>query len=423
MSSWSGADGGTVAKRIERVLATIPSVHNSLVVERYLKERRVNGVKPSTLATDVNALRGFCQHLGKKQVEKFTRDDFVAYLNDATRVRIWRNGDKDGRETITKRRVALGDSTLSQRKIVIRAFLRWLRGTDEYPPEVRGLKGRPINHDTIPTDALLSGEDLRALIQAHTDPRDKALISVLHDSGLRAAELCSLNIGSVEFDQYGAVLTLPKKAPGLKTGARRVRLHESVPYLHAWYETHPRKDDQRSALFYSMSRRAPMRRMTPNALWQFCRRAAKKADLGKDVHPHLFRHSAATERARLGWTEAMMRAFFGWARSSDMPSRYVHLAGQDYERMDLERRGLLKDGDHARPALAPLRCKVCKAENLPTATFCQLCRNPVSPAAEAELQRRREEEVSEAASKIALVRMRELVSEEVARIVGEKKLA
>jgi integrase/recombinase XerD len=54
---------------------------------------------------------------------------------------------------------------------------------------------------------------------------------------------------------------------------------------------------------------------------------AKIAKLPKELHPHLFRHTAATERARLGWNEAQMRAYFGWSKSTDMPSRYVHLAG------------------------------------------------------------------------------------------------
>jgi hypothetical protein len=118
-----------------------------------------------------------------------------------------------------------------------------------------------------------------------------------------------------------------------------------------------------------------------------------------------------------------MRAYFGWTRSSDMPAKYVHLAGLDYEDIELERRGKKGRGDRGRPALAPLTCKVCNAENLPTATFCQGCRNPVSPAAEAELQKRREAEVKEAASKIVLGGMRELISQEVAKALMSSKKA
>jgi hypothetical protein len=204
-----------------------------------------------------------------------------------------------------------------------------------------------------------------------------------------------LNIGSVVFDEYGAVLTLPRDGQNLKTGARRVRIHEAVPYLHAWYEAHPFKHDARAALFHTRSHRAPFVRMTSGALWTFVNKARLRAGIMKSLHPHLFRHSAATERARLGWTEGMMRAFFGWSRRSDMPSVYVHLAGGDYERMDLERRGLLKDGDRAKPALAGLACLACRTANVMTALFCKACRNPLTPEAEAAIAKQRADQIQE----------------------------
>jgi integrase/recombinase XerD len=428
----SSVNGQNWEARRERILDTIAHAKNRALVQRYLNERQANGVKASTLSNDANALRGFCDYLGNRPLESVTRDDITGYVNQASRERVWRSVANDGHETETRRMVHLGPYTIMNRKYVLRDFFRWLRGTEEFPPEVRNLKVRKPTRDAIPTRDVLNKDDMLKLLQAHPDARDKAMLAVLYESGLRAGEFCALNISSVEFDQYGAVLTLPKGAPGLKTGARRVRLYESVPYLHRWVEDHPHKDDPKAALFYSMSRRAPGVRMSPNALWQFVNRAGKTAGLRKESHPHLFRHSAATERARMGWTETMMRAFFGWTRSSDMPARYVHLAGLDYERMDLERRGKLAHGETSKPALAPLVCRVCRNENLPTAMFCQQCRNPVSPAAEAELDARRASEIKEAAARILASQnperpamdvarmMREQIAEEVQRVLAER---
>lgn len=382
-------------RRLERLLATFSNEQNRGVLRDQLEERRANGVKVSTLYTEANAIRGLCEYLGTKALGDVTRQDLVRYVNEASRERVWRNSSKNGEETVTRKRVGLGPRTLSQRRELIRGFYRRLRGTEEFPPEVRGLKsGRP-REDSIPTDQLLTRDETLRLLKAHPASRDKALLAVLSESGMRAGEICALNICNVEFDKHGSVLTLPRGVAGLKTGARRVRLYEATPFLQAWYETHPHKDDPKAALFYSMSRRAPMARMTPNALWQFVHRAGVTAGLKKEIHPHLFRHGAATERARLGWNEASMRAMFGWSRSSDMPSRYVHLAGLDYEKMELERRGLLKDEDRARPALAPLTCRVCRATNLATSYFCNACRNPLVPEAESELVRQREAEITQ----------------------------
>lgn len=408
-------------RRVEGILATIPHEGNRATLKRYLTERRANGIKTSTLGSDANALRGFCVHIGAKRLEDVTKEDVFAYATNAVSQRIWRSRKRDGSETVTHSKVRLGTSTLNLRKTILRDFFRWLRGTDEYPPEVKGLKVKRGDTDAIPTDQLLSRQDLQAMIQAHHESREKAIVAVLYESGLRASEFCSLNVGSVEFDEYGAVLTLPLGARGLKTGARRIRLFDSVAYLHAWYEAHPKKNDAKAPLFFTVSRRAPMARMTPSALWSFCVRAGERAGLKKDVHPHLFRHSAATERARLGWNEGQMRAFFGWSRTSDMPTRYVHLAGLDYEEIELERRGKKGLGNRGRPALYPLRCKVCNAENLPTATFCQRCRNPVSPTAETELKRKREEEIAEAAARIFATRQEDIIAEQVKRAMAEER--
>lgn len=387
-------------RRLDHALKTIADPAERALVEGYLAEKRANGIKLGTLANDALALRDLSNHLTArgKTLKAAAKEDLVGFFNVRERVRIWRAVKKDGTESVVERKVQVGEGRITRLKQTIRLFYKDQNGGDEYPPSVRGIRVPKADRDQIPTDELLTPEDIRQLLQKNPEARDKALLSVLYESGLRAGELCALNIGSVQFDDYGAVLMLPKKGAGLKTGARRVRLYnvESVPYLHAWFEHHPHKADPKAPLFYSMSRRAPGARMTPNALWQFVQRASKKAGLRKELHPHLFRHTAATERARAGWREAEMRAFFGWTRSSDMPATYVHLAGQDYEEMDLERRGLKAKGEPtARSGLAPRVCRVCKAENLSTALFCGNCRSPVSPKAEGELAQRRNEELAQ----------------------------
>lgn len=375
------------------ILDTIPSPGNRAIVLRYLDERQANAIKIPTLHNEANALRCFCQHIGDLPLVDVKREHIIAHVNVGSRERIWRTRRRDGTMAITKRTIQLNGSTLAARKVILKSFFKWFRGTDDYPPEVRGLKTTRPGGDFIPTDELVTRQDLQALLHHHINPQLRALLAVLYDGGLRAGEMCALNVGSVAFDDYGAVLTLPKGAAGLKTGARRIRIFEAVPYLQAWIEAHPNRADAKAALFFSNSRRAPMARMTGSALWAFCVSAGEKAKLKIHTNTHLFRHSCATEKARLGWTESQMRAFFGWSRSSSMPSYYVHLAGKDYEDMELERRGLLKTEDRRRPALAGISCRVCKHENLPTAMFCQACRNPVSPEAEAIVQARRQEEM------------------------------
>jgi integrase len=182
-------------------------------------------------------------------------------------MRLYRSRRVDGSATETRKAELLGARTLAQRKEVLKPFFRWLRGTDDKdPPETKGLKVKR-SEDHIPTDALITRDDLTTLLQAHTSAQDKARIAVLYESGFRAGEFTALNVGSVQFEEleggvWSAVPTLPKGVQGLKTGARRIRVFDSVDYLKARLNEHPFREDRNAPLWFTMSHRAPFARLT-----------------------------------------------------------------------------------------------------------------------------------------------------------------
>lgn len=114
--------------------------------------------------------------------------------------------------------------TLAQRKEVLKPFFRWLRGTDDKdPPETKGLKVKRIE-DHIPTDALITRDDLAALLQAHVDVQEKARIALLYESGFRAGEFCALNVGSVAFEELeGGAWSAVPRCPRACGASRRAR--------------------------------------------------------------------------------------------------------------------------------------------------------------------------------------------------------
>lgn len=81
--------------------------------------------------------------------------------------------------------------------------------------------------------------------------RDKALVSLLYESGFRIGELLSLMIKNIEFDEYGARVLIPEG----KTDMRKIRLVSSIPYLANWVENHPLKNDPESPLWVGVGTR------------------------------------------------------------------------------------------------------------------------------------------------------------------------
>lgn len=159
-----------------------------------------------------NTRRGFCLHLGGRGIREATRVDVIGYVNTAKSQRVWRNKCADGTGVESKRDEALSRRTLVQRKEILKLFFRWMRGTDDKdPPEAKGLKIKRTE-DHIPTDQLITRDDLTKLLQAHLDVHEKARIAVLYESGFRAGEFCALNIAA-----------LPSRSSNPARGARSGR--------------------------------------------------------------------------------------------------------------------------------------------------------------------------------------------------------
>ena len=90
----------------------------------------------------------------------------------------------------------------------------------------------------LPED-ILSQDEIVSLLEATIRIRDKAIISVLYESGCRVGELVGLRIKDVIFDDYGAVLRVNGK-----TGMRRVRIIKGVLSIEKQIAKHVKKKEK-----------------------------------------------------------------------------------------------------------------------------------------------------------------------------------
>ena len=269
-------------------------------------------------------------------------------------------------------------STVRDFKLTLRKFYKWLRNTEDFPEEVRWFKTH-IRYDAIknPED-MLTEEEVRRMIDACRNPRDRALISTLYESGCRIGELLPMRINQLKFDDYGARLLVNGK-----TGFRRVRVVSSAPYLTEWINKHPLKD--RSNAFLWINRELNM--MGYNSTISMLRRIAKRVNILKKVNPHNFRHSRASFLANY-LTEAQMKEYFGWVQGSDMASIYVHLSGRDVDKALLKVYGINKPEETQESIMKPKECLRCHKVNQATNKFCSRCGMPLDEETKAEVIRK-----------------------------------
>jgi integrase len=164
------------------------------------------------------------------------------------------------------------------------------------------------------------------------DKRDKAMLALLVETGLRAAELLALDITDIDLD---ACMLQVRSGKGRKP--RRVRFSSSTA----------------SAIDrYNRARRNAVRRPTEGPLWLSDRGArlgytglvrtlkGRAHDAGVvGFHIHRTRHTAAVRWMRSGGSETGLRAHAGWADNT-MIGRYVKTASEQLAAEEFDRLGL-----------------------------------------------------------------------------------
>lgn len=245
-------------------------------------------------------------------------------------------------------------------KILLRKFYKWLRKTKNYPKEVAWIKVVYKGARVKVPEQMLSENEVKRMIEVAKNDMEKALISLLYESGARAGEILGMRIKSVQFDNYGAVVYVNGK-----TGSRRIRVIGCVPYLQKWINKHPNPSPE-SWLWLNRSKNFMRYTTLERIIW----RLTKKAGISKKVHAHLFRHSRATFLAK-HMTEYQLKQHFGW-KDHRMPEVYVHLAGRDTDDALFKLHGIQTDSNNGLE-ITQKKCVRCKEINPCDNKLCYKC--------------------------------------------------
>jgi len=324
-------------------ISGLENKENIKLIEKFLKELFAEGVSEPRVIKYANHLKIIAEKIDKNFLE-VNKEDIINFLSNLEQSKY-------------------SEWTKKDYKVALKKFFRFL-GKEELMKDIKTTMRN--NRKKLPED-LLTKSEIKKMIETATHPRDKAMISVLYEGGLRIGELASLNIKNVVFDEYGAVI----KVRG-KTGERRVRIISSSSLLAKWIETHPRREDKNAPLLINLSTNYKNKGITYRGISMRIKEIAKKAGIDKKITPHLFRHSRATHLATV-LTEAEMNEYFGWVQGSDMPATYVHLSGRDVDDKMLKIYGLKREDKEKEEELKPKECPRCKYINGPTDRFCSRC--------------------------------------------------
>lgn len=327
---------------------------NKLAVMAHVTHLKAIGRKPGTIAKHLYELEKFLVAIGKIKVWHATKHDIEGAMAQINAL-------------------PLAEKTKLNIAIVIKVFYKHLLGEDRfYPRRVEWIRGtNPKQGNLLPED-LLSESDIIKMLETVKNPRNRAIIALLYDSGIRDGELLSLRRKDINLDSEPVHIMVDGK-----TGMRQIPILFSVSYLAQYINANVemKPDDPLWCRIGSQMYNAkPVNRQGISAM---LKRAAKRAGIPKRVYPHLFRHSRATYYANK-LTEPQLKKFFGWVPDSNMTETYVHLSGRDIDGAVLKANGI----DKVREQKTKLKWRVClrcRSRNTPDAVYCNMCAKRIDP--------------------------------------------
>ena len=192
--------------------------------------------------------------------------------------------------------------TCNQRLAAIKSYLWYAADVDVAVQSVAMSASRipPVKGPERVKETL--SEEALAAILAQPDPskrkgvRDRAMLVLLYDSGIRLSELVGLDVGDVFLDGEPRIYVTGKGSKERVVAITRATAAHIAANLSCMHGCDP---DPASPLFFTM-RSGAMRRMSPSnvqRIVQACADGARNtcADVPEKVHPHMFRRSRATE--------------------------------------------------------------------------------------------------------------------------------
>ena len=232
-------------------------------------ERRLSPHTSTAYAQDLAALADWCDAQGLA--------DWSAL--DAQHVRAFAARSHGG---------GLSPRSVQRRLSAVRSFFSFLirEGQTKNNPGVgiRAPKSARRLPQTLDVDQM--GRLLEVPVETPLDARDVALMELLYSSGLRLAELVSLDLAQLDLaDRTVRVLGKGSKTRIVPVGSK------ALGALRAWLKERPALARPDTAALFVGRNGA---RLGARAVQLRVAAAARRQGLAMGVHPHLFRHSFAT---------------------------------------------------------------------------------------------------------------------------------
>ena len=259
----------------------VQSMHsNDELLSGFIEAKQLEGCSPRTLKYYRCTINNLLLSGINKSIAAITTEDVRKYLTDYQKIN------------------DCSKSNLDNIRRILSSFFMWLENENYIlkSPVRRIHKIRT----TKPVKETIADESMEIMRDNVAHPRDLAIIDMLASTGIRAGELCRLNIADVNFESQECVV--------LGKGDK-----ERIVYFDARTKVHLQnylndRDDCNPALFVSLLK--PHKRLQISGVELRLRELGKELNIDK-VHPHKFRRTLATKAIDKGMPIEQVQTLLG----------------------------------------------------------------------------------------------------------------
>ncbi|RYJ51096.1 integrase [Flavobacterium petrolei] len=283
--------------KIEPLANLVPSPEAITQIEKFKQWMRSKRYSESTINTYSEVLKSFLVFYREKPVASINNEDVIIYNN----------------EYILKNK--LSASYQNQTVNAIKLFFMTVRETKIEVDKIH----RPKRAKLLPN--VLSKEEIKLILDAHSNIKHKMMLSLIYSCGLRCGELLALQ--PVHIDSQRNIVLL-KNAKGQKD--RIVPLSPKIlDMLREYYSLYKPK----KYLFEGQVAGVPY---DSRSLQQVLKQALHKVHLTKPATLHWLRHSYATHLLESGTDLRYIQELLGH-NSSKTTEIYTHVSTKSIQQI------------------------------------------------------------------------------------------
>jgi len=245
--------------------------------------------------------------------------DFVRFANSIGATRPGEISEEHIVAYIIHKRKTCGGVAVATYYNHVRAWFNWMAS-----PERRIIDRSPfatLKTPSIPKTIIkpLTAEQIQQMLECCPDyflgVRDKTIVLLFYDSGLRRSEAVNIKLDDVDI-KNGIIKVMGKGAK-----ERRVAIGEETRRALTMYLL--RRTDSQPWLFVTRDRAKDPEKMSPRAIYLVVKRLMQRAGItGVKLGPHTLRHSFATASIRNGANLFYVQSLLGHS-TLNMTRRYA----------------------------------------------------------------------------------------------------